>query len=86
MRSPPVIDELGTTYAGTNEGVYRRLPTQTAWEPFWLDLLLMRAIHAITYSPGPAPKLLAATEHVLWRLDLPPIQHTWLPVIGSVAP
>ncbi len=80
---PPMIDELSIAYVGTIEGVYRRLPTQTIWEPFWLNGLLVRIIYAITYCPGPAPKLLAATEHVLWRLNLPPIQLTWMPVVAK---
>lgn len=79
------IDDLGAVYAGTGLGVYRRMPDQAAWEPYWLDQLLMRGIAGLAYIPGPAPKLLATTDRVLWALDLPPIQHIWMPlVIGSM--
>ena len=81
-----VIDDLGTAYAGTYNGVYRRRPNDGAWEPYWLDKLLMRSIYSLAYVPGSAPKLLASTEYVLWRLDLPPIRRIWLPLVRGSAP
>jgi hypothetical protein len=81
-----VIDDLGTAYAGTYNGVYRRRPNDGAWEPYWLDQLLMRSIYSLAYVPGSAPKLLASTEYVLWKLDLPPIRRIWLPLVRGSAP
>ena len=80
------IDDLGTAYAGNGFGVFRRLPHQAAWEPFWVDDLSKLRIQALVYISGPAPKLLAATDHALWRLNLPPIQRTWLPLIRASVP
>jgi photosystem II stability/assembly factor-like uncharacterized protein len=80
---PLVMDELGSSYLGTSDGVYRRLPSQSAWVQYGLQGYSIRALF---YRPGPAPMLLAAGKDGLWRLDLPPIRWTWLPLVRVAAP
>lgn len=75
------IDDLGTSYAGNGFGIFRRLPNQAAWEPYWVEDLGKLRIQALVYIEGPTPALLTATDSGLWRLNLPPIQHIWLPLV-----
>ncbi len=80
---PLAMDELGSAYLGTSDGVYRRLPSQPAWVSYGLQGY---SIRALVYHTGPAPMLLAAGGGGLWRLDLPPIRWTWLPLVREAGP
>ena len=78
---PLAMDELGRAYAGFFAGVYRRGPLQASWEEYGLQNHL---IQTLLYYPGSPPFLLAAGGTELWRLDLPLIQRSWLPLVAKV--
>jgi photosystem II stability/assembly factor-like uncharacterized protein len=82
-RYPLAVDELGSTYEGTVDGVYTRQLNDPSWSTYGLQGNLIRAL---VYRSGTAPALLAVTSDGLWRHDLSPIQRTWLPLIGQVVP
>ena len=75
---PVAMNELGGAYAGFFTGVYRRGFYEASWEESGLENELL--IKTLLYNPGPATFLLAAGEG-LYRLDLPPIQKLWLPIL-----
>ena len=74
------IDELNSSYLGSVNGVFQQQFSQTSWQPIGLQ---GQEIHSLVYYPGSAPFLLAVGGTELWRLDLPPIQRTWLPLVGK---
>ena len=74
------IDEFHSSYLGTENGVFQKRFSQTSWQPIGLQ---GQGIYALDYYPGSPPFLFAAGGTQLWRLDLPPIQRTWLPLVGK---
>jgi hypothetical protein len=79
---PVVIDDFESTYLGTANGVFRQVFSQASWQPIGLQGFEIRALF---FNFSPAPSLFAAGgDGSAWRLDLPPIQRIWLPlVVGS---
>jgi hypothetical protein len=76
---PVALDQLGFGFMGSNNGVYHRHP-QESWQSYGLQGYRVRTL---VYQPGLSPFLLAAGDTNLWRLDLPVIRQTWLPLVGK---
>jgi photosystem II stability/assembly factor-like uncharacterized protein len=76
---PVVIDGFESTYLGTANGVFRQAFSQTNWQPIGLQ---GHEIRAMSYYSAQAPSLFAAGgDGSAWRLDLPPVQKIWLPLV-----
>ena len=74
------IDEFHSRYLGTVNGVFRQRFSQTSWQPIGLQ---GQVIHSLVYYPGLAPCLFGLSDGKIWRLDLPLIQRSWLPLVGK---
>ncbi len=70
------VDELGTPYAGTYDGVYRWNSALGQWAPFGLQ---GRTVWALAIEPGAPEVLSAGTDMGIWEINLLRWQ-VWLPV------
>jgi len=75
---PVVIDGFESTYLGTADGVFRQVFSQASWQPIGLQ---GHEIRAIFFNSSPVPSLFAVAGGSAWRLDLPPVQNIWLPLV-----
>jgi photosystem II stability/assembly factor-like uncharacterized protein len=74
-----VVDNLGEFWAGYTLGIYRWREGPGEWV---LDGLPDLYTDALAFQPQPR-QMLAGNEEGLWRRDLPPVVHAWLPRVGK---